>query len=180
MNLLEEFQKEKSPGHATSLIGWSGPLYFGAGLAFDKKGGRLGRGGGWVLRTEQNSSYEVCAGFCTIPEGGRFGGPCYIAHRKEILLCFLRSVCCTFSGSGWRKTLSLCTWLQAHKDLIRTEVWSEPLCSNLFCGRYYDLFLQNYLLLAKDKGWKQPWLGEIYVLSAALENFYKCTACCPI
>jgi hypothetical protein len=33
------------------------------------------------------------------------------------------------------------------------------------------LFLQNYLLLAKDKGWKQPWLGEIYVLSAALENF---------
>jgi len=25
-------------------------------------------------------------------------------------------------------------------------------------GGYYDLFLQNYLLLAKDKGWKQPWL----------------------
>ncbi|KAH9550052.1 hypothetical protein CY35_10G053000 [Sphagnum magellanicum] len=25
-------------------------------------------------------------------------------------------------------------------------------------GGYYDLFLQNYLLLAKDKGWKQPLL----------------------
>ncbi|KAG0593089.1 hypothetical protein KC19_1G304500 [Ceratodon purpureus] len=28
-------------------------------------------------------------------------------------------------------------------------------------GGYYDLFLQNYLLLAKDKGWKSPLLGEL-------------------
>jgi hypothetical protein len=27
--------------------------------------------------------------------------------------------------------------------------------------RYYDLFLQNYLCLAKDKGWKSPLLGEL-------------------
>jgi len=43
---------------------------------------------------------------------------------------------------------------------------------SVFCGRYYDLFLQNYLLLAKDKGWKQPLLGEISILfAAALEHF---------
>ena len=30
-----------------------------------------------------------------------------------------------------------------------------PIC------RYYDLFLQNYLLLAKDKGWKSPLLGGL-------------------
>jgi hypothetical protein len=43
---------------------------------------------------------------------------------------------------------------------------------SVLCGRYYDLFLQNYLLLAKDKGWKQPLLGEISILfAAALEHF---------
>lgn len=26
-------------------------------------------------------------------------------------------------------------------------------------GRYYDLFLENYLVLAKDKGWRPPLLG---------------------
>jgi hypothetical protein len=43
---------------------------------------------------------------------------------------------------------------------------------SVLCGSYYDLFLQNYLLLAKDKGWKQPLLGEISILfAAALEHF---------
>jgi len=43
--------------NATSLLGWSMPVHFGAGLAFDKKGGRLGRGGGWVLKNQADNSF---------------------------------------------------------------------------------------------------------------------------